>query len=163
MVRRGSVEDQLADREFAALRHRPAVHASLEGRSGASTDVISDSAWLANLHDRSWSFTEVSSYCPPVRRADGEQIIYHDTKQVARGDVVVCEQPPAGSGRLFVKRVIGLGGDTVEVKAGQVLVSGQVLAEPYLQKPTGYTATIVSVPTGFIYLFGGGEIRVVDV
>lgn len=59
---------------LAAPTRSTAVHASLEGRSGASTDVISDSAWLANLHDRSWSFTEVSSYCPPVCRADGADV-----------------------------------------------------------------------------------------
>ena len=52
----------------------------------------------------------------------------------ARGQVVVF-QPPATVSDLrepFIKRVIGVGGDTVEVRDGQVYVNGVALDEPYL-------------------------------
>ena len=52
----------------------------------------------------------------------------------ARGQVVVF-QPPAnwtGPKEPFIKRVIGVGGDTVEVRDGQVFVNGVALDEPYL-------------------------------
>ena len=52
----------------------------------------------------------------------------------ARGQVVVL-QPPAGVAEgndPFIKRVIGVGGDTVEVRDGQVFVNGVALDEPYL-------------------------------
>jgi signal peptidase I len=51
-----------------------------------------------------------------------------------RGQVVVF-QPPAnwtGPKEPFIKRVIGVGGDTVEVRDGQVFVNGVALDEPYL-------------------------------
>ena len=40
-----------------------------------------------------------------------------------RGDVVVFEDPDDPTGKtLYVKRIIGVGGDTVEVQDGEVLV-----------------------------------------
>ena len=53
-----------------------------------------------------------------------------------RGDIVVFN-PPAGwvadsSGSPFVKRIIGLGGDTVDIHGGRVYVNGTQLVEPYV-------------------------------
>ena len=52
-----------------------------------------------------------------------------------RGDVVVFEAPDDPD-TLYVKRVIGVGGDTVEVQDGEVLVNGQVQDEPYIKEIT---------------------------
>jgi signal peptidase I len=55
---------------------------------------------------------------------------------VRRGDIVVFKRPPhvqAGPEvKDLVKRVVGLPGDTVEARDGQVLVNGQALKEPYV-------------------------------
>jgi signal peptidase I len=55
-----------------------------------------------------------------------------------RGDVVVF-MPPDGWARddpptPYIKRVIGVGGDTIEIKEGKALVNGVVLLEPYVFK-----------------------------
>jgi signal peptidase I len=52
-----------------------------------------------------------------------------------RGDVIVFNPPPnwvQAQGQPYIKRVIGIGGDTVEVRDGQVFVNGAALEEPYL-------------------------------
>lgn len=50
-----------------------------------------------------------------------------------RADVIVFEFPknPAQN---FVKRVIGVPGDTVEMRRGRVRVNGSMLSEPYVQR-----------------------------
>jgi signal peptidase I len=50
-----------------------------------------------------------------------------------RGDVIVFAYPK-NPVQNFVKRVIGLGGDTVEMRAGHVRVNGRRLVEPYVQR-----------------------------
>jgi len=50
---------------------------------------------------------------------------------VKRGDVVVFLFPDDPS-KSYVKRLIGLSGDTVEIREGKVIVNGQELDEPYV-------------------------------
>lgn len=45
-------------------------------------------------------------------------------RQPARGDVVIFKQPPLNEID-YIKRVIGLPGDTVEMRGGQVILNGQ--------------------------------------
>jgi signal peptidase I len=51
-------------------------------------------------------------------------------REVKRGHVVVFKFPEDPS-RDFIKRVIGLPGETVEIRDKQVLINGQPLVEPY--------------------------------
>ncbi len=59
-------------------------------------------------------------------------------REPRRGDVVICHYPGRMMKRLpflpqaFVKRVIGLPGDTLEWVEGELLLNGTPLAEPYL-------------------------------
>jgi signal peptidase I len=50
---------------------------------------------------------------------------------IERGDVVVFWYPLDRS-KSFIKRVVGLPGDTVEIREGQVYVNGKYLPEPYV-------------------------------
>jgi signal peptidase I len=79
-----------------------------------------------------------------------------------RGDVVVLE-PPAGydengSNVPFIKRVVGVGGDTVEVKDGAVYVNGAKLYEPYVytgEETDPLTSQSVwQVPPGYLFVMG---------
>ncbi|MBP9820088.1 signal peptidase I [Candidatus Woesebacteria bacterium] len=54
-----------------------------------------------------------------------------------RGDIIVFHAPeaaqcPAGTGCDFIKRVLGLPGDTVEVTNDSIVVNGSPLPEPYI-------------------------------
>lgn len=48
----------------------------------------------------------------------------------ARGDIVVLDSPRQDE--LLIKRVIGLPGETLTVRAGRVYVNGELLEEPYV-------------------------------
>lgn len=52
-------------------------------------------------------------------------------REVRRGDVVVFKYPDEPE-RDFIKRVIGLPGDTISAREGQVYVDGELLDEPWL-------------------------------
>jgi signal peptidase I len=67
-----------------------------------------------------------------------------------RGDIVVFDPPATWqkdpTGTPYVKRIIGIGGDTVEIHDGFVYVNGTKIDEPYLydNQPT---ETVPSLPT----------------
>jgi signal peptidase I len=52
-------------------------------------------------------------------------------REPRRGDIVVFKSPIEDS--MLVKRLIGVGGDTIEMRAGVLLRNGQALEEPYAQ------------------------------
>jgi signal peptidase I len=78
-----------------------------------------------------------------------------------RGDIVVFD-PPAKLGfkDAFIKRVIGLPGDRIEVKNSKVYINDKVLSEKYIEEPPSYTWSSTSltpdgiVPEGHYLVFG---------
>lgn len=76
-------------------------------------------------------------------------------KMPEHGDVIVFE-PPAiiNQKEDFIKRVIGLPGDTIEVKDGQLFRNGTALDEPYLAETPTYTYGPVTVPKNCLFVMG---------
>lgn len=73
-----------------------------------------------------------------------------------RGDIVVFSDPyhklPA-----LLKRVVAVGGDTVDIKDGHLWLNGKELIEPYVHgKPTepGTVPMPLKVPVGDVFLMG---------
>ncbi len=60
----------------------------------------------------------------------------------ARGDVAVFSPPVASGGNDFVKRVIGVPGDTISIANGVVYRNGIALHEPYENQAPNYDLTI---------------------
>ncbi len=80
-----------------------------------------------------------------------------------RGEIVVFRYPDDPSGdTLFVKRVIGVGGDTVEVRNGEVLVNGEVLDEPYIREQTEGNFGPYTVPEGHYFMMGDNRNQSLD-
>ena len=91
--------------------------------------------------------------------ANGERLfinkfVYH-FERIHRGDVVVFWYPLDPS-KSFIKRVVGLPGESVQIRRGSVYVDGRKLAEPYIlpryQDENSYPP--IRVPKGDYYVLG---------
>ena len=80
-----------------------------------------------------------------------------------RGDLVVFAPPREfyqakglvkAKRTTLIKRVVGVGGDVVEVRDGALLLNGKRLYEPYVREPSWYTLPPVTVPSGYVYVLG---------
>ena len=88
---------------------------------------------------------------------DGQYLIIDELsyrfRQPERGEIIVFKYPHDTSQR-YIKRIIGLPGETVEIKDEEVLVNGQILNESsYLPEgPTtsGFTKIILSENDYFV-------------
>ena len=70
-----------------------------------------------------------------------------------RGEVLVFRYPKDPS-RDFIKRVIAVPGDTIEIKDGRVFVNQQLMNEPYILSKTRGDYPLATVPAGHIFVMG---------
>jgi signal peptidase I len=54
----------------------------------------------------------------------------------------------------FIKRIIGLPGEKVQVKGGKIYINDQPIAENYIQEPTNYQLGPVTVPPHSYFVLG---------
>lgn len=87
---------------------------------------------------------------------NSEAVLYlRINPEYQRGDVVSVRIP---SGEYYVKRVIAVAGDTIELKDGKVYINGSILEEPYIKGETLEQEGIVKYPLtleeGQIFVMG---------
>ncbi|NLG86526.1 MAG: signal peptidase I [Firmicutes bacterium] len=80
------------------------------------------------------------------------KFIYRFTEPT-RGNIVVFH-PLARPREDYIKRVIAVAGETVEIRDGKVWVNGTALIEPYIKEPTYGQFGPVRVPRGKIFVLG---------
>jgi signal peptidase I len=123
-----------------------------------------------NLHNREMLLVNRNAYfhfdlngvldaLPGVDRDDDRIIYPFDPPE--RGDIVVFDPPvEGGADKPYIKRVIGLPGETIEIRQdGHVYVDGQRLDEPYLDGTAnrcapGRACDPTLVPEGHVYVLG---------
>ncbi len=106
------------------------------------------------------------SMVPTVHPGDrllAEKIIYRFTGP-KRGDIIVFRPPFVeqetmlgqflGKEDDYLKRVIALPGETVQVTDGKVLINGEPLEEPYVAAAPVYEMAPVTVPEGKLFVLG---------
>lgn len=73
--------------------------------------------------------------------------------QPRRGDIIVFKSPNDPEVD-FIKRVVAIGGDTIEIKRGTVLLNGEPLVETYIKSPDISTFNMQTVPQGTVFVLG---------
>ncbi|KAL6770956.1 TPP1 [Auxenochlorella protothecoides x Auxenochlorella symbiontica] len=90
-----------------------------------------------------------------------EKLTYRFAHPPTAGDIVIF-RPPKGIGgnggwlddNVFVKRVVAVAGDTVEVKKGALFVNGEERVEEYLAERPAYEMESLTVPPRHVFVMG---------
>ena len=99
-----------------------------------------------------WAFIPSKSMEPTINIGNLAVGVRGDTRTVNRYDVVVFRYPDDES-KYYVKRVIGLPGDTIEIKNGHVYANGTKLKEAFT-KELSNDSGIYHVPAGSYFMLG---------
>ena len=105
-------------------------------------------------------FIPSGSMLPTLHKDDRVLVnkLSYDLHDVNRGDLVVFERPEgesAGQIRDLIKRVVGLPGERIEQRDGDVYIDGELLEEPYLEDGTDTTnLEPQTVPAGHVFVMG---------
>lgn len=150
--------------------------------AGAIAIVLLVKAFVVNPYRIPSSSMESTLHCAQpasgceARFSDrvlANRFLYH-LRDPRRGEIVVFETPPqaqvkCGAGGTFVKRLIGMPGETIEVRLeggdGYVYVNGRKLSEPYVEKERrGAVEEFgpVKVPEGAYFMMGDNRAQSCD-
>ncbi|HWJ02687.1 MAG TPA: signal peptidase I [Verrucomicrobiae bacterium] len=81
--------------------------------------------------------------------------LFFKWSEIKRGDIVVFHPPErAGSKDDFIKRVIGLPGETIEIKNQKVYINDKPLDESYILEKPRYTYGPQTIPDNQYFVMG---------
>jgi signal peptidase I len=88
----------------------------------------------------------------PFFEIDGGRTVF--TFHAPRRGEIVIFQFPGDQSRDFVKRVVGVPGDRIEIRQGQLYVNGEGLEEAYITHPDRGDTPEITVPPDAYYVLG---------
>ncbi len=144
--------------------NRPVVYIAIYLIFGLGGD-LAGSAYIKQAHVRAYKIPSGSMMNTLIV---GDHILIDKTAdRITRGDIVVFEFPPdadKANPRDFIKRVIGMPGDKIEIRDKQLLVNDQLLVEDYVEHQDAQTIPAdasprdnlapLKVPAGMYFTMG---------
>ncbi len=139
--------------------------------------MLAIKAWVVNPYRIPSSSMEPTLHCarpgPDCEASYSDRVLAcrfcYRLWSPSRGDIVVFKTPPlaavrCGAGGTFVKRLIGLPGDTWEERDGVVYINGRPLREPYIQRDHRDTKTLPpqKIPPGHYFMMGDNRVSSCD-
>ncbi len=112
---------------------------------------VEGQSMMPKLHDQDRIF--VNKFIYPLREWLG------DKEPIKRGDIVVLLFPNDPS-KSYIKRVVGLPGEKVEIQDGRLFINGEIIDEPYLESDyLSHDSTPVPVDVTSHHYFVMGDNR----
>ena len=131
-------------------------------QSGVQNYRVEGSSMLPLLESSDGVFVNKLSYLRVDAARAARWIPWFDAEEGAawrpfgapeRGDVVVFRWP-RDERQYFVKRIIGLPGDKIRIRGGDVHRNGELIREPYVERASGESIVERVVPEGHYYVMG---------
>lgn len=83
----------------------------------------------------------------------GVSRLHYRLNEPQRGEIITCNYPEDGN-KLFVKRIIGLPGETIESREGTVYIDGEPIAETYLTRVDDQSMDPITLAKDEIFVMG---------
>lgn len=90
------------------------------------------------------------------------KLAYSDKRIPEYGDVVILNSNEINGDELFIKRVVGKPGDTLEIKDGELYRDGDKVDEPYANEKMYDEDTEIKVPDGEVFVMGDNRNHSMD-
>ncbi|GAB4343742.1 MAG: signal peptidase I [Candidatus Abyssubacteria bacterium] len=101
-----------------------------------------------------------NSMDPTLKRSDYIGGFAVELSELERGDIVVFSGGQEDD--FYVKRVIGLPGETLAIYNGYVYINGILLEEPYVKNRSTEFRPPIRIPEGRVYVMGDNRVDSVD-
>ena len=83
----------------------------------------------------------------------GVSRLHYRLNEPQRGEIITCNYPEDGN-KLFVKRIIGLPGETIEIREGTVYIDGEPISETYLTRVDDQSMDPITLAKDEIFVMG---------
>lgn len=115
-------------------------------------------SWLIRTYILEARVIPTGSMLPTIQLEDRvivDKFFFKHFDQLRSGDVIVFHPPAsAHASDDFIKRLIGMPGDTVEIRNHTTYINGQPIYEPYILERTIKNVDPIKVPEGSVFVMG---------
>ena len=109
-------------------------------------------------YGRAYHRGDILVFYPPVAATDNEHASASDTNLLQ----ATLKWLGFSSAPAYIKRVVGLPGETLEVREGKVWINGQPFSETYIQEAPVYEMPPTKIPADHFFMMGDNRNNSMD-